>query len=234
MTIRLNILCAGAARGLVAALAPEFERQAGASLDLRFDAIGALKEALLAGAACDVMIASDAMVAALQGTGELSAHPRSTIGRVRTGVAVRSQDPMPDIGTADELKDSLLQARAVYFPDPHRATSGIHVAAMIERLGIGANLRPLLRNFSSGTTTMQQLAADGAPGAIGMTQVTEINDTPGVELVGVLPDELGLSTLYSAAIGGRSTHPGLAQRFVELLAGPQSRQLRRDGGFEFD
>ncbi|MDB5819740.1 MAG: periplasmic component of an type molybdate transport system-like protein [Rhizobacter sp.] len=234
MTIPLTILCAGAAQGLATTLATPFEQQADARLTLRFGPIGALKEWLLAGDPCDVLIASDAMVAALQGTGELSAHPRSTLGRVPTGVAVRSHEPMPNIGTADELRQSLLRARAVYFPDPKRATSGMHMADVLERLGIEATLRPLLRHASSGTTTMQQLAADGAPGAIGMTQVTEINDTPGVELVGTLPDELGLSTLYSAAIGGRSAHPGMAQRFIELLAGPESRTMRKDSGFEFD
>ena len=46
----LNLLSAGAAQGLVKALQPAFEQQRGCRLDARFGAVGAMKEALLAGA----------------------------------------------------------------------------------------------------------------------------------------------------------------------------------------
>ena len=233
-TLTLNILCAGAVQGIVKALQAHFEQDTGATLQTRFGAVGAMKEALLAGEPCDVMIVTDAMVVALQGSGELSNAPRAPLGRVRTGVAVRAGAPVPDVASPEALKAALLAASAVYFPDPQRATAGIHFASVLSKLGIDTELAPLVRNFPNGATSMRELAADTGASPIGCTQVTEILYTPGIALAGPLPAAFELATVYTAAIGARAAEPALAQRFVDLLAGPQSRALRVAGGFEFD
>ena len=48
---------------------------------------------------------------------------------------------------------------------------------------------------------MRALADTTGPGAVGCTQVTEILYTPGVDLVGPLPAEFTLATMYSVAVG---------------------------------
>ena len=79
---------------------------------------------------------------------------------------------------------------------------------------------------------MLELAKSTAPRLIGCTQITEINYTKGVMLVGPLPGEFDLSTVYSATVCTKARNPELAQRFVELLAGAESEDLREQGGFE--
>ena len=234
MTIELNVLCAGAVQGLVKALASRFADETGAVLNTRFGAVGALREALREGAPCDVMIVTDAMVVDLQAEGALAAGARAPLGRVRTGVAVRSGDPLPDIGTPEALKAALLAARAIYFPDPQRATAGIHFASVIDRLGLRELVAARLRTFPNGATSMRELADDPQAGAIGCTQITEIRYTPGIALVGPLPDAFELATVYTAARAARSTQPGRAQHFIDLLAGEATRSLRLASGFEFD
>ena len=229
----MHILCAGAVQGIVKALQPRFERDNGATLTTTFGAVGAMREALLAGEPCDLMIVTDAMVVALQAAGELAPTPRAPLGRVRTGVAVRVGEPVPDVSDPEALKATLLAASAVYFPDPKRATAGIHVASVLDRLGIAAALAGRIRNFPNGATSMRELAASG-PGAIGCTQITEILYTPGIELAGPLPDAFELATVYTGALSARAAEPGLAHAFLDLLAGPASRELRVAGGFEFD
>jgi molybdate transport system substrate-binding protein len=229
----LNLLCAGAAQGLVKSLQPRFERETGVVLQARFGAVGVMKEALLGGDPCDVMVVTDAMVVALQAAGALDAQRRAPLGSVRTGVAVRRGEPLPEIASPQALKASLLAASAVYFPDPQRATAGIHFASVLEQLGIKDALAPRLRTFPNGATSMRELAV-AAPGAIGCTQITEILYTPGIALVGALPAAFELATVYSAAVAARAAHPALAQRLVQLLAGPGSRALRAESGFEFD
>jgi molybdate transport system substrate-binding protein len=229
----VNLLCAGAVQGLVRQLQPRFSAETGATLNARFGAVGAMKEALATGAPCDVMIVTDAMVLELQGSGALSLKPPAPLGRVRTGVAVRSGEPRPDIATPAALTASLRAARAVYFPDPQRATAGIHFASVLDRLGLAEELAPRLHTLPNGATAMRELANIGT-GAIGCTQITEIMYTPGITLVGPLPDEFELATVYTAAVALRAAQPVLAQRFIDLLAGPATRALRADGGFEFD
>ena len=229
----VNILCAGAVQGIVKALQARFERETGATLQVRFGAVGAMKEALLAGEPCDVMIVTDAMVVALQSAGDLGVMPRAPLGRVRTGVAVRSGEALPSIATPEQLKAALLAASAVYFPDPQRATAGIHFASVLAQLGIADDLTARSRTFPNGATAMRELAAS-APGAIGCTQITEILYTPGIALVGPLPDAFELATVYTAALAARAAEPMLAQRFIDLLAGPATRAMRAESGFEFD
>jgi len=138
----LHVLCAGAVQGLVKALQTRFFDETGATLDARFGAVGAMKEALLGGAPCDVMIVTDAMVRALQREDKLRADSLAPLGRVRTGIAVRAGEPVPDVSTPESLKTCLLAAGAVFFPDPERATAGIHFASVLDRLGVRDALAP--------------------------------------------------------------------------------------------
>ncbi|MEJ7687842.1 MAG: substrate-binding domain-containing protein [Variovorax sp.] len=229
----MNILCAGAAQGLVKVLQDGFAESTGTQVAARFGAVGAMKEALLAGEACDVMIVTAAMVAALQAEGRLVLGSEAALGRVRTGVAVREGDAVPDVSTPDALRSCLLAASAVYFPDAQRSTAGIHFASVMDRLGIADAMAPRLRTFPNGATAMRELAGTKEPGAIGCTQITEINYTPGIVLVGALPQAFELSTVYAAAVSATAADPALARRFVELLAGPRTRAQRMQGGFEF-
>ena len=233
MTATLHLLCAGAAQGLVKAMETTFAEQTGAHLQARFGAVGAMKEALLAGEPCDVLIVTDSMVRTLQASGELAAAGAAPLGRVRTGIAVRADDVQPPIGTADELRRALLTASALYFPDPHRATAGIHFASVLDRLGIRQEVADRCRTFPNGATSMHELVHAPAD-SIGCTQITEILYTEGVQLVGALPAEFELATAYTAAPAMRAADSMLARRFVELLASPASRRVREQGGFEFD
>ena len=233
MTAALNLLCAGAAQGLVKAMQTTFTEQTGALVHARFGAIGAMKEALLSAQPCDVLIVTDSMVRTLQASGELAAEGAAPLGRVRTGIAVRADDVPPPIGTPDELRDALLAASVLYFPDPHRATAGIHFASVLDRLGIRHEVAERCRTFPNGATSMHELVHAPAD-AIGCTQITEILYTEGVRLVGALPAEFELATVYTAAPAARAADLMLARRLIELLAGPASRPLREQGGFELD
>jgi molybdate transport system substrate-binding protein len=232
MATMLNLLCAGAAQGLVRALQARFRSETGATVGGRFGAVGAMKEALDAGEACDVMVVTDAMVDALTAAGALRPGTRAPLGRVRTGIAVRSGTPHPDVSTAQSLRAALLAADSVYFPDAIRSTAGIHFASVLEQLGIHDELAPRFRNFPNGATAMRELASAASPHPIGCTQVTEIKYTDGVDLVALLPPQFELATLYTAAVAQRATDPELAARFIALLAEAETQALRISAGFE--
>ena len=90
MKATLHLLCAGAAKGLVETLTERFSAETGATLDARFGAVGTMREALLGGAACDVLVTTEAMADALRASGSLRDEPCAVLGRVATGVAVRA------------------------------------------------------------------------------------------------------------------------------------------------
>ena len=204
----------------------------GAGVEGTFGAVGALKEKLVAGERCDVVILTAAMIADLEREGRLLPGASAPLGRVRTGIAVRTGDALPQVSDRAHLRDMLLAASGIYVPDTLRSTAGIHFAQVLTRLGIHDDVAPRLRLYPNGATAMRELASATGPGLVGCTQITEIRYTPGVALVGPLPAEFELATVYSVAVGADARAPDLALRFALLLSGSASRVLRANSGFE--
>ena len=231
MSRELQVLCAGAVKGLVEAVKPRFLAQTGVALAGRFGAVGAMKEALMSGAPCDVLIVTEAMLSALRDNGAIDAEPLASIGRVRTGVAARVGEPLPDIATAESLKAALIAAPEIYLPDLGKSTAGAHVVSVLERLQVREALAPKLAIFVNGATAMVALAERGAAGALGCTQVTEILYTPGLALAGALPEPFDLATVYSAGVSKTAYNAALAASFIAMLCGAETASLRREAGF---
>lgn len=232
MTSTLHLLCAGAAQGLVTALQPRLLAELAAQTAGAFGAVGAMREAFAAGEPCDLFVSSDAIVAELVAQGALLGNSRTPLGRVHTGVAVRSGTPHPSVATPETLAAALRASDAVHVPDPQRATAGIHFSKVLRELGLDTELQPRLRTFPNGATAMRELAASSALNPMGCTQVTEILFTSGVDLVGLLPPRFELATVYTAAVPARAARPDLAARFIEMMSAPDTAELRQRCGFE--
>ena len=229
----LHVLCAGAAKGLVEALAVTLHEATGVTLRAEFGAVGAINERWMAGAPCDVIILTQAMLDALARDGRVVPETIAPLGRVRTGIAVRVGEPLPAIADREELRRSLLTAAALYLPDPERSTAGVHFVKVLRELGIHDAVAARLRAFPNGAMAMRELGQSREPGLVGCTQITEINYTPGVALVGPLPTEFELVTVYSVAVATTARQPGAARQLAHMLSGPESHELRCNGGFEF-
>src|SRR6185312_2534173 len=124
-----------------------------------------------------------------------------------------------------------LAADAIYFPDPKQATAGIHFAKVLERLGVAAEVASRLMTHPNGATAMRELAASKARYPIGCTQVTEILNTPGAQLLAPLPEGFGLATIYTAGVCARSGLQPQACALAALLAGNDARNARERAGF---
>jgi molybdate transport system substrate-binding protein len=227
----VRILSGGAAQGVVNGLAPTFQAETGYAVDGVFGAVGVMRAKLRAGEAADLVILTSALIADLAREGYVIGPSGADVGVVQTAVAVRAGDAAPSIGDAEALRLALRKADAIYFPDPEQATAGIHFAGVLEKLGIWNEPAGRLRTFPNGATAMRELAASAAMRPIGCTQTTEILNTPGVKLVGPLPEGCDLATVYTAAVCANSPHRGPAEQFVKLLTGDAARALRARAGF---
>lgn len=228
MTVR--ILSAGAARGLVAALASAFHDETGHVIQGDYGAAGTMRDRSLAGTPADLLILTRTIIDDLVSRGEADPGSVADIGRVDTGIAVRAGDPAPRVDTEDTLADAVAAADEVYLPDPEKATAGIHFARVLQALEIDEDVKPHLRPHRDGAAAMAALADSEAPVAIGCTQVTEILATAGVTLVAPLPDSVGLSTTYTAAIPARSADPDAARALIGLLTAPGTAPVRASCG----
>ncbi|MGI9520850.1 MAG: substrate-binding domain-containing protein [Hyphomicrobiaceae bacterium] len=126
----------GAANGLVSSLEPEIRHTTGIGVAGDFGAVGGMRDRIVSGERVDLNVVTQAIIADLDARGFLVSGTISDIGTVVTSVAVREGDIKPDIASGAELRSALLAADAIYFPDPERATAGIHIAKVVQDLGI--------------------------------------------------------------------------------------------------
>jgi molybdate transport system substrate-binding protein len=227
----LQVLSAGAAKGLVQGLQHEFERDTGFSLRCTFGAVGAVLERLNAAVPCDLIILTRTMLDTLAREGRVDAHAISDLGWVHTGVAVPEGAAAPAVTDVPSLLRLLTPAPCIYLPDTERATAGIHALRVLKALQL-PDIEPRLRAFPNGAAAMAALAERAEAGAVGITQVSEILYTPGVRLLGVLPAPHGLATLYSAAVLRGTAHADAAAQLLQRLAAPQRAGWGRQAGFE--
>jgi molybdate transport system substrate-binding protein len=227
----LNILSGGAAQGLVASLAPQFKAQTGLDIAGEFGAVGAMATKLRAGTSADIVVLTAAMIADLARENLVVPASISDVGLVETAMAVRTGDPKVSVQDAAALREALLTSDAIFVPDTKVSTAGIHVAKVLQQLGIADEVATRLRIFPNGATAMRQLALSDALRPVGCTQSTEIISTEGVVLSGSLPPGCELSTMYTAAVTVRAVNAGPAQILIDLLTDPDQRELLIRAGF---
>ena len=227
----LNILSGGAAHGLVASLAPELKARTGLDISGEFGAVGVMAEKLRNGVAAEIVILTAALLARLADEKLVVASSIADVGLVETALAVRSADPKVSVKDANDLRAAFLAADAIFVPDTKASTAGIHIAKVLNQLGIADEVQARLKIYPNGATAMRHLAASDAARPIGCTQSTEIISTTGVVLSGALPPGCALATMYTAGITTHAAHAKPAQILIDLLANADQRELRERAGF---
>ncbi|MFX4558821.1 hypothetical protein ABTB12_20940, partial [Acinetobacter baumannii] len=86
----------------------------------------------------DLLVAPVGLVNELAAAGRLTGE-RATLGRVGIGVAVRDGAPVPDIPDAAAFRRAIEEAERVVF---NRASTGLHLERLFERLGMTALVAP--------------------------------------------------------------------------------------------
>jgi molybdate transport system substrate-binding protein len=231
MTEALNILSGGAAQGLVGSLKEAFKAKTGLDIAGEFGAVGAMADKLRAGEPTDIVILTSALIAKLAEEGLVASPSIADVGLVETALAVRNRDPKVNVSDADGLRAAFLLSDAIFVPDTRTSTAGIHVAKVLDRLGIAGDVAARLQIFPNGATAMRHLAASDFKRPIGCTQSTEIISTEGVVLSGSLPQGYDLATMYTAAVTAKAAHPRQAQALIDLLTGADQQALRSRTGF---
>lgn len=227
----LLILSGGAANGLVSMIQEPFEAQTLQHVVGDYGAVGVMRDRILAGEPVDLVILTRALIYELAESGHVDRSSIRDIGEVVTGISVIHGQPIPAVSTIGCLRQTLLQAEALYVPDTDQSTAGRHIAKVLGALGLTETFKTRLREYPNGQTAMAAMVRNGSPASIGCTQITEILNTPGVEYAGDLPAEHSLSTIYTAAVSAKAASATNAFALIDMLTAPQIANERRERGF---
>ena len=227
----IKVLSAGAMKSIVTELGEAFKQETGHTLAMTFDTVGAQRQRLTSGEPADVVVLTDVAIEQLEGQGLVAAGSRVDIARVGIGVAVREGAPRPDIGSPEALKQTLLAAKSLVYVDPARgATSGVHFAGVLQRLGIADQVKAKTILIPTGFAA--EVVAKGEA-EICVHQISEILPVKGVTLVGPLTRDLQKVTIYSGGLAAKAAQPEAARAFLAFLTRPAFKSKLAAAGLDY-
>ena len=226
----IKVLTAGAFKQVVLALVPDFEKQTGHKVTVENETVGALTKRIEGGEGFDLAVLTPGAVDNLTGKGKFAAGSRTNLARVGVGVVVKDGTPKPDISSVDAFKKSLLAAKSVAYIDPAAGgSSGIYVSGLLDKLGIGAEVKAKAKLIHGGAVA-EHIANGEAE--IGIHQISEILPVKGIVLVGPLPAEIQNYTVYAAGLGANAKEADAAKALLKALSGPAAAEVLKAKGME--
>lgn len=227
MPDRLTTLSSMATRDVLADLARHYERGAGPAVVV--ESVGGVDAAkrVRAGEALDVVVLSLPVMEQLEREGHLAAGSLAAVSRSGMAVAAPEAGPRPAIGDAAALCRAMLDARRVCYST---GPSGHHVLALWQRWGIADAMATKSLQAPPGVPVAAILARGEAD--LGVQQLSELIDAPGIAVLGPLPAEIQAVTTFAAGIAATSAQPESARAFIAHIASPAAAAAKRRRGME--
>lgn len=173
-----------------------------------------------------VVLAADAIKKLADG-GAVDPDSRTDLARSGVAIAVAAGAPRPDIASEAALRDAVLKARSIgYSTGP----SGAHLVRLFERWGIAEAIAPRLLQAPPGVPVGTLVARGDVE--LGFQQLSELMHLPGIDVIGALPPEVQVETIFSTAVCGASNSSAAAKAFLSFLASPEADAAKRRHGME--
>jgi molybdate transport system substrate-binding protein len=227
----LKIVSGGAFKQVLSPLAAQYQKESGNTLAITYQTVGQHLALIRDGKEeFDVAVLTPEAIDGLTKDGKIAPGTRADLAKTGIGVVVKKGAPLPDIGTVDAFKRTLLAAKSVAYIDPKAGgSSGIYVARLLERLGIADQVNAKAKLIQGGAVADH--IADGEA-EIGIHQISEILPVAGATLVGPLPAEIQNFTVYSAGVSATAQDDAAARALVKFLSGPHALPIIKAKGME--
>jgi molybdate transport system substrate-binding protein len=225
----VTLIAAGGIQVAVERMAPDFERVTGYKLKVVFGPGGITKDRIIRGQPFDVAVVQSPY-SEIIASGNVITSSETPLASVAIGLAVHRGTPKPDISTPNAVKQALLGARLISYPNPASgADAGISIEEMLRKLDIAEQVAPKVRLGEMKMRSMALLARGDVD--IGMTYVSEIND-PNVDLVGPLPRDVSTPTALVAFVSSHAKDPAAATALIKYLSAPAAADIYRTSRLE--
>jgi molybdate transport system substrate-binding protein len=185
--------------------------------DIIWDPTVALMARLEAGERADALFAIDDHMERLLAEGKLRAESYLPIVQAAFGIAVQSGLSVTRPQTAEQFIDLLRAVPSIAIS--RVGASGIFFEKLIDRLGIGEEIRAKTLVIPAGLTGEKLTTGEAV---LAFQQFSELKAVPGIDVVGLLPDDCQQVTNFSAAVFTDAKDPEGAQRFINLLRSPEA------------
>jgi molybdate transport system substrate-binding protein len=211
----LTIFGSRVTRMIVDEVGSQFERVTGHHLVVVTDVAAAMKRRIEAGEPFDLAVLVNFQVDELIKKGKLTSDARSDIMKAGIGVAVRRGAQMPDIGTVEAFKQTLLAAKSITYLKEGAST--IYLDRLFARMGISEQLRA--KTVKPETESVSEAVAAGDV-ELGLIVIPNILSVPGAQLAGPLPEDIQSYIVFTAAVSADSPNQQAARDLIAFLKSP--------------
>ena len=208
-------------------LVPRFESARAVQAPAEWVGIADIRKRMQAGEAADGVIGSAALVDELIAGGALQRGSRVDLVKCGAGVAVRKGAPRPDISSTAALYRALRAASSIVYSS---GPSGLYLAELFKRNGLAEELKDRLRQAPPGTLVGELVARGEAQ--ICFQQMPELLQVQGVDVVGPLPADIQVVTVFSGGVPVKSSDPEGARALFAFLRSEQAQPVIRRCGME--
>lgn len=216
----VTLVAPGGMRCAMDRLRPDFERKTGHQVKVTIGSGGTTHQQVVRGEPFDVPIVQPPYQDVLA-SGNVVASSETPLATVALMVVVRKGDPKPGISTPEAVKQLLLAAKAISYPDGAGGlggTAGISFDETQRKLGIFEQMKPKIKRVQ-GVSLMQLLTRGDIDFAV--TYASEVSD-PGVEVVGPLPREISIPTGLVGFLSAHAKAPEAAKALLSYLSSPDA------------
>jgi len=227
-TAPLRVIASNGVKTFVEALVPAYEKSSGRKVAVTYGTSSGLVTDIAGGARFDVFIATVDAVTQVSKGGKLTTDPHTVLGHSQVGVGVRQGARKPRIGTAAEMKQTALEAKAVTYAG--NGASRPHIDAMWQKLGIADAVKAKALLEQGSERSIARVNAGDADVLI--TLISEILPAPGIDLVGPLPAEFRSEVTFAAAVGAAAADPAAARALIASLVSAGATPILRQKGLE--
>jgi len=224
----LRVLSSNGVRAAIEALEPQCERSIGHSVAIEYGTSASIQQRVASGERLDVALGTTEVVVALAKGGHLASESIAPLGRAGIGLGVRAGTHHYKIGTAEEIKQTLLDARSVAYAQD--GASRPHIERMFERLGIAEQMKAKAVLEQGSVRAAAKVV--GGEAEILLTLVSEILPVQGMELLGALPAEFQSYISFDAAVAAKPADPALARALLACVAAPAAAPTFAAKGIE--
>jgi molybdate transport system substrate-binding protein len=219
--VPVKVVATIAVEGAFAEIEPSLAADSGVPVAVEFATTSALVERLTNGETADLAVLTKEAVQQLAAKGYVRSSTDLVLSVV--GIAVADDAPLPIMKTTADFVAFMKATPSIAYTV--RGVSGLHMAQLIEQLGLAAVVKPkaVLVDGFSGT-----LLREGKVAAA-VQQISELKFTGATKIV-PLPDEIQVQTIFTLAVLNGVARADAAAKVVQALTSPAAAAVYESSG----
>ena len=215
-------------KGSLEDLTAKFEKTSGHRVSITWGTGAGLAKRIQAGEQADLLVLTRQGLDTLSKDGKIAVGTERNFASSAQAVGIKKGAPRPDISTPEAFKATILNAKSVAYPDPAGGgLSGVILTQIAEKMGFAEQLKSKAKfpadNFAG------KLVASGEA-ELAIQQKPELMAIEGVEILGPLPPEINVVTIFSAGVSKDAKESGASTELLKYLESPEAAAVfKRDG-----